>query len=415
MNDTRSALTRGVARAFRLGQDAWMVIGITVLLVVALEVSYRVQAAAKSSALALIHPDPPTRLAPPNPFDSLPWAAAYRRDHESEEAVHWQPYVYVGNPTFTGTHITVDSLGHRSTPQSTSAAPSILNVFFLGGSTTFGWYQRNEHTMPAEAVRRLQRYIGDSVRVAATNFGVPGQTFTQEIIELMLQLRSGARPDVVVFYDGINDVLAAVFNNASGLPQNEANRVDDFVRGRDRAAEAKPGAAASLRVVRRISFEALQRLAFVQRILQVKHPVSPAEVSVDSLAAGTVRVYVANVELVEALAARYGFQPVFVWQPALLSSHKPLTTHEKWVYGKSRIGDLHTAIPRLLDSAMAASRNAHFIDATTLFDSDSLGIYVDTYGHTYERANTRVVDTLMTQLEAAVVRQASSKRTARAH
>lgn len=394
--------------ALRSLRTMWLILGITLVLIALIEFGYRGQASIRRAlAGPVIAPLVPE---PPSPFEQTEWAADYWVGHEAEEAVRWEPYVYLRNPTFKAPFATVDSLGHRVTPQRTSLGVRPVRIFFLGGSTTFGWYQRAEYTIPAEAARRLQAELGENVSVEVTNFGVPGQTFTQEIIRLQLELRAGNRPDVVLFYDGINDVMATVQNGRAGLPQNEENRAEDFRRGRSEAAEARPGFVNALKAVGRVAVTALRRLEVVQRVLAVRQPDAATPVPTDSLASSSVRVFAANARLVEALAAGYGFQSIYVWQPALLSSRKPLTAREQWLRRKSRIADLHVAIPPLIGPAMSAVVGDRFIDATGLFDRDSLDVFVDEFGHTYERANPRIVDTLLPTLKAAVRRAGQRTR-----
>ena len=405
MTAMKATLQRNIIRAARASHDAWLVTGVTIVLILLVESAYRAETLAKRT-VADWRAHAPT-AEPPSPFDTIAWAAEYRRDHLQEEAVQWAPYVELRNPTFQGRHISVDSLGHRVTPMAASKSGRTVRVFFLGGSTTFGWYQRAAHTIPAEAARRLQALLGDSAHIEVTNFGVPGHTFTLETLELLLELRAGARPDVVVFYDGINDVMATVQNRRAGAPQNAANRAEDFVRGRDLAAEKPPGIANDLRTARRLFVSALLRLQFVQRITEIRRPGEPAPVPIDSLARSVVHLYSGNARIVEALAASYGFEPIYIWQPALLSTRKPLTPRETWLRRPQRVGNLHMAIPKLIGPAMASVAGGRFIDATDLFDADSLDVFVDTFGHTYERANPRVVDTLMPNLAAAVSRALS--------
>lgn len=379
-------------------RDTWLVIGATLLMILFLEGIYRLQGVlrrATASPAAAVAP-------PPSPFEQTGWARDYHADQAREEAVLWSPYVYLRNPTFTGKVIATDSLGHRVTPVPRSNATRSVRLFFLGGSTTFGWYQRSDHTLPAEAARRVQELLGDSARVDVTNFGVPGRTFTQEILDLQLQLRAGARPDVVVFYDGINDVAATIQNGQAGFPQNEGNRVDDFSRGQQLRNEIAYGTGGGIRAVSRPLFALLMQLELVKRIVAVK-TATPAPIPpIRSLAQDLSRIFAGNAALVEALRRYYGFEVIYVWQPALLSSHKPLTRREAWLRHNEPIAELHRAMPAVIGPAMAPVVGSRFIDATTLFDHDSLDTYVDTYGHTYERANTRVVDTLMPSLSAAV-------------
>jgi len=49
------------------------------------------------------------------------------------------------------------------------------------------------HTPPSPLAARVSRCLAAGIRLRVTNLGVPGHTFTQELIELLLQLRSGPR------------------------------------------------------------------------------------------------------------------------------------------------------------------------------------------------------------------------------
>ena len=394
------SLRRILGSGGRWLRDGWLIVGVTVLLVLLLETCYRGQGNLRRRLSGARSSDAAPR--PSAPFDTTAWAAQYHRDHRREEEVLWKPFVYVRNPTFRGMHMSVDSLGWRITPQDPPDARPVVRVFFMGGSTTFGWYQRDSFTIAATAGRRLQQTAGSRARIEVTNFGVPGHTFTQEMLELLFQLRDGARPDVVVFYDGINDVMATVQNRRAGLPQNEANRIEDFNRGRMLAAERSPGIRTDVTVARRLFGEAGKRLELVQRVVAAKAVPPRERRSSDSLAREIALTFAANARLIEALAQRYGFQPLYVWQPALLTMRKPLTAYERWLLGPSQIKDVHGIVPTYIGAAMKPVVGNRFIDATDLFLNDSTEIYADVYGHTYERANPRIVDTLMTVLDPAV-------------
>lgn len=407
-------MSRLLVRLGRAIRDLWLIVGVTILLILLLESAYRTQSFVRRATNLF---NKSGAEEPRSPFDGTAWASDYWRDHAREEEVIWAPYVYLRNPTFQGRYISVDSAGHRVTPQTASKGTRTIRVFFMGGSTTFGWFQRAEHTIPAEAGRRLQALLGDSARVEVTNFGVPGHTFTQEILELLLQLRAGARPDVVVFYDGINDVMATVQNGRGGFPQNESNRADDFIRGRELLAE-NPPVIADLRAGRRLVLSAMLPLRLVRRILALNFvqrlraikspPSSPPE---ESLAHSIVHMHTGNARIVETLAASYGFQPIYIWQPALLSTHKRLTSREKWLHRRPprEITDLHMAVPALIGPAMAPIAGDRFIDATDIFNDDTLEVFVDPFGHTYERATPRIVDELMPALAAATSRVVAAR------
>ncbi len=89
----------------------------------------------------------------------------------------------------------------------TSYSPSVsgdpVSVWFFGASALFGDGQRDDHTIPSEFARLAE---ADGIPVEVRNFGRPGTAMWQEL-ELFQQLIStGQKPDLVVFYDGFNDL-----------------------------------------------------------------------------------------------------------------------------------------------------------------------------------------------------------------
>ncbi|MCB0963623.1 MAG: hypothetical protein KDA98_10035 [Acidimicrobiales bacterium] len=78
-----------------------------------------------------------------------------------------------------------------------------LTVWFFGGSTMFGLGQRDEHTLPSVVARAAE---ADGIRIRPVNFGVMGYVNWQETEQFQQAITSGPdRPDLVVFYDGVND------------------------------------------------------------------------------------------------------------------------------------------------------------------------------------------------------------------
>ena len=95
----------------------------------------------------------------------------------------------------------------------------------FGGSTMWGTGGRDEGTIPAALARELR---GHGIVPEITNFGETGYVNTQEVLLLALQLQKGRVPDLVIFYDGINDTGSAFQLRRAGMPHNEFNRVKEF-------------------------------------------------------------------------------------------------------------------------------------------------------------------------------------------
>ncbi|MEA2905218.1 MAG: hypothetical protein QOG83_3345 [Alphaproteobacteria bacterium] len=73
-------------------------------------------------------------------------------------------------------------------------------VYFFGGSTMWGAGSNDVQTIPSQ--------FAAATRIHSENFAVPGYIAHQSLVNLIQLLQDGHRPDLVVFYDGINDVWA---------------------------------------------------------------------------------------------------------------------------------------------------------------------------------------------------------------
>jgi lysophospholipase L1-like esterase len=85
-----------------------------------------------------------------------------------------------------------------------------------GGSTTWGIDQRDEHTIPSELARVAHEH---GLTVDVENRGLTGINHWLESERFALDLTSGERPDLVVFYDGVNEIYMA--NGNSGLRRTD--------------------------------------------------------------------------------------------------------------------------------------------------------------------------------------------------
>ncbi len=262
-------------------------------------------------------------------YGQAAWVRDYWNDfHRSRDDMRWNSYVYWRRQPRQSRYINVDERGIRATP--TSATNGTVRIFMFGGSTMWGSGARDEFTIPSILARELDR---QGIQAAVTNYGETGWVSTQEVIALELELRQGRRPDVVVFYDGINDTYTAFQQGIAGIPQNEFNRVSEFnflnkpVKERARLV-AKD---AALRLSTRRLFDALRPDSGKGLGVQLDET-APGfaldEAGTARLARQVVDTYASNVELVRALGEHYRFKSFFYWQPAV--ADKPhLTEYEK--------------------------------------------------------------------------------------
>jgi lysophospholipase L1-like esterase len=392
----------------------WIIVGMSVAILLLAESCFRVQ---RTVSERMRGARTEGHLAG-DPQAKLSWFDEFNREYDITRPQRWKSYLYWGRiPSFRGRYVNIDSAGRRVTPQPATPAKPVARVFFFGGSTMWGTAQRDDHTIAAEASRRLQALAGPGNRIEVTNFGESGYVSTQELIELELQLRAGNRPDVVVFYDGINDVGTTLQYGAPGIPQNESKRVSEFAMGRaiDRTGFAR-GLRKDLTAEGVLMREGFNQLALLDW-LKSKKPSAPLTfISADSGARSTAHVYAENMRMVEALSKTYGFQPIYVWQPSVHSTAKPLTKFEERIVRGIKADDFQrrtmetqTAISPIVDSMMATVAPGRFINATSLFKGDTMSVFVDRIGHNTEASVPKIVDAFWPVLEAAVGHQRSSR------
>jgi hypothetical protein len=127
------------------------------------------------------------------------WLAAYSREKPIHYATVYRSFVGWRSPAFAGTAINIEGPYHQRrtvNPKKTNGK----TVYFFGGSTMWGYGANDAGTIPSQ--------FAALTGVRAENFGEKGWTAHQSLVMLIQLLADGHRPDLVVFYDGINEVIS---------------------------------------------------------------------------------------------------------------------------------------------------------------------------------------------------------------
>ncbi len=99
--------------------------------------------------------------------------------------------------------VTINDRGFRGRDFDEVAKPGTVRVVTLGASSTFGYHNRDDETYPALLERILNERC-DGAPFEVVNLGVPHLT-TAQVLALFRNEALALRPDVVTFYEGIND------------------------------------------------------------------------------------------------------------------------------------------------------------------------------------------------------------------
>lgn len=351
---SRRAVFRHGGWVGRRARDAWCIVGLAAFGFVALD-----QGAARlfdNSGIETLVRSPRFRQASPELADGdlKSLAAEIDTTHDSPFVAtrfRWEPLVYWRSQAHAGRWINIDENGLRrtadpsapGTAQGDSSASARqdggLRVFCFGGSTMWGACVSDEATIPSLLAAELAQ---KNVRASVTNFAQMGYVSTQSRVALEQELMRGNVPDVAVFYDGFNDLGAAMANAEPGLPGDEYQR--------------PPREA----LIRRPTLFGLGghflRSSFIARLFQPDWRAQVAgqiernlaETSGEVVVNRAVDRYLNNIRMVQALSARFDFQSRFYWQPLLCSRAIPSVAERELLGAEPGVEQMHrTARQRL--------------------------------------------------------------------
>lgn len=379
------------SRALAAIRTLWLIAGISLALVVALEL------AAGLVVRATQEPEPPDLRAKADCYRGAAWPETYFADFDRlGQTTRWQPFVYWRRSKFESEHIHIDERGVRRTWNPAGAA-SAREVFLFGGSTTWGTGARDDFTIPSLLSKQLAARASGAPCVV-TNFGETGYMSSQEVITLEQELKRGHVPALAIFYDGVNDTGAAFGNRRAGAPMWESTRETDFLL-RKRGASHRAAAA-----IRQLLFQT--SIATLSRSLRSRSETALAPAEVARLAADTADCYRRNVRHVMKLAEAYRFRCLFYWQPVIFTK-RSLTPYERLArtttIGGSGVREMsgQYAAAYAAVAALALEKEAPFRNISAIFDDDPEPRYVD-HCHVGEEANERIARRLFRDVERLV-------------
>ena len=307
-------------------------------------------------------------------YAGVAWQDAYRSEHRAAKDMRWEPYLYWRRKAFGGEHIFVNEQGERRT-WALEPAPAAATVWVFGGSTIWGTGVTNEETVPSWLARHAANQ-GMSLNVR--NLGESGYVSTQGVIALLRELQRGERPDVVVFYDGVNDVFAALQAQQAGIPQNEVLRQLDFAAGRGNVVAW-----------------ALRHLQGIAKLTGTARP----DIDVSSLADSVAETYQTNMRAVAALGEQFGFDAFFFWQPSVFSRDHP-TAFEQRIIDASWRTHRALQVAATAEVRMRLAEQDRFVDLSSGVDGARETVYLD-FAHLGPRGNEIVAREIFHQIQGA--------------
>jgi len=192
------------------------------------------------------------------------------------------------------------------------AGTNAVEVWFFGGSTMWGEGQRDEYTIPS-FVSRLAEAEGVPLRVV--NYGERGYTAYQEWLLFEQELSAHGAPDLVLFYDGINEIGTQMEAPQGPSGQPTVYQLDAAL-GALESAPALPGGGAFDQAGLWARYRETSGLHKLLRRLGID-PAGAEEASGDLADAveNAADIYHRSVELQRDVARRFGVPIINYWQP----------------------------------------------------------------------------------------------------
>jgi lysophospholipase L1-like esterase len=273
----------------------------------------------------------------------------------------------------------------RTTNPTNCALSDVVTVWTFGGSTMYGVGVPDWATLPSYLSRELN--AGARNCVIVSNFGVEGYVTDQELILLEEQLKAGGHPDVVIFYDGINDSMLQC-PPGPPTPHGAYRTIKSRIEGSLAARIDFLQKSYALR----LAGELLARFHHPRSVAFQTSEVQPRIMSV-------MFKYEANMRLVRVLAHAYRFKLYSFWQPLLPYGQKPLVPFEQQMAraDASKLPEDNACLLMMTatygEAEHRAEQDGTFVFLGGVFDSTKEPVYIDE-GHLGPRGNEVVAQAI---------------------
>ena len=336
-------------------------------------------------------------------YSSQDWAERFWHEFRLSRKQQFYPYVGWRRAPFKGQTIEVDQNGVRLTPGADCSAKS-FKVFTFGASEMWGTGSPNWGTIPAHLQKGLEKLRQGPVCV--TNFAESAYVSTQDVIMLLMQLRSGNVPDVALFYSIPDDVYSAYQSGQPGVLENLDQLADRF-EGR----QEQPKFTFVDRLKSTYSYALIDQ--FMEK-LTIANPQQKEEptagklvtyenmgVDVATLSELIVQNYFGNYKMVSALAHEYGFKYYFFVPPTIALSNKPLTPEEQEMKHKEEreaaLHKLSVAVYHIVERE--SSKYQNFYSMMDVFDQYDSLMWIDS-GHATPIGNQVIAERMLAVIQA---------------
>lgn len=307
------------------------------------------------------------------------------------------PYVMWNTKNWESKFINFDSNGVRKTINDHSIKSDVYRIYMFGGSTMENTEVPDEYTIASNVSSILSDSdYSNRYRFEVVNFGSGAYSSTQQLIRLIFEaqreFKDYGKPNLVIFYDGVNDVFNGVYLERPGIHDAydriklRYDHINKFYLLKIR--EWLANKSKTYELINYLLIEDDSKHRYFQN----------RDLNYQKYAIESLNIYRQNINLVKALGNAYDFDSIFFLQPQIFSS-KELTLYDsnirkKWNKKHPQMAEAYKAgyseFRKLVDSKL-------MIDLTGVFDGSKKPIYKD-HCHVGPYANMLVSKSISEQI-----------------
>ena len=335
-------------------------------------------------------------------YASQDWAERFWYEFRLSRNQKFYPYIGWRRAPFKGETIEIDRNGVRLTPGADCSAKS-FKVFTFGASEMWGTGSPSWGTIPAHLQKGLEKVRQGPVCV--TNFAESAYVSMQDVIMLLMELRSGNIPNVVLFYTLADDIYSAYQSGRPGVLENL-----DQIAARFEGRLEQPKFTFVDRLKSTYSYALIDQ--FMRKLTianpQQKGPAASKLVTYESRGVDAATLsdliaqdYFGNYKIVSALAQEYGFKYFFFLPPTITLGNKPLTSEEQEMKqreeSEAALHKLSTAVYHALEKE--SSKYQNFYSMVHILDRYDSLMWIDG-GHVTPIGNQVIAEGMLTVIQA---------------
>jgi len=247
---------------------------------------------------------------------AYPWRFEYYRELGGGPS-YYLPYELNEPVDAVGTYLNETDGVRRSYQPHLASGQHAPEVVFYGGSTLWGQGSRDLHTIPSEVARLAE---ADGLPLVAVNRAQRGWTSWQEFHAFEQRSARGDRPDLAVFYDGVNEVATEpwMFGNQP-VEYSQQAVIDRFAQSQGDTGTGSwhsvIGPVVDEWRTRSIGTRAITRALQVVQADPTAPPAKTTPVSVDEAGKTVASIYRRAVALSRMVGEQHRIPAMFFWQP----------------------------------------------------------------------------------------------------